>query len=212
MRVVLLGPPGSGKGTLGVMFAQAKNIPHLSTGDMLRKEVAEETKLGREIGPIINSGTLIPDQMMIEVIRHRLGRGDCAKGFVLDGFPRTTAQAIALDAMLSEMRMELDAVLLLTASKKEIVRRLSGRRVCSQCGKIYTAEYAKNACEKCGGRLGIREDDKPEVIEKRLGIYERQTAPLVDYYREKDLILEINGEQSPQKVLSDVLAVLKESD
>ncbi len=208
MRLVLLGPPGSGKGTLGVMFAHAKSIPHLSTGDILRKEMADKTQLGEKIAPIINAGKLIPDERIIDVIKHRLQSKDCANGFVLDGFPRTTAQAIALDIMLSQLRMELDAVLLLNASKKEIVRRLSGRRVCIQCGKIYTVDYKKSVCEKCGGRLGIRDDDKPEVIERRLEVYEKQTAPLVDYYREKDLILEINGEQSPEKVLNDVLAVL----
>src|SRR3989344_6121772 len=149
MRLVLLGPPGSGKGTLGNMFAQSKNIPHLSTGDMLRKEMAGKTLLGEKIAPIFN------------------------------------------------------------VSKKEIVRRLSGRRVCIQCGKIYTVDYAKGVCEKCGGRLGVREDDKPEVVEKRLEVYERQTEPLIGYYREKDVILEINGEQPPEKVLKDVLAILK---
>lgn len=209
MRLVLLGPPGSGKGTLGTMFAQAKNISHLSTGDMLRKEIAEKTQLGEKIAPIVNAGRLIPDDLMIDVLKHRLAAKDCAGGFVLDGFPRTTAQAVALDAMLSQLRMELDAVLLFSVSKNEIVRRLSGRRICIQCGKIYTADYAKSVCEKCGGRLGVREDDKPEVVERRLEVYERQTSPLIDYYREKDLILEVNGEQPPEKVLGDVLSVLK---
>ncbi|MBS3070490.1 adenylate kinase [Candidatus Micrarchaeota archaeon] len=209
MRLVLLGPPGSGKGTLGNMFAQSKNIPHLSTGDMLRKEMAGKTLLGEKIAPIVNAGKLIPDGLMIDVLKHRLAQKDCAGGFVLDGFPRTTAQGVALDTMLSQLRMELDAVLLFNVSKKEIVRRLSGRRVCIQCGKIYTVDYAKGVCEKCGGRLGVREDDKPEVVEKRLEVYERQTEPLIGYYREKDVILEINGEQPPEKVLKDVLAILK---
>ena len=209
MRLVLLGPPGSGKGTLGTMFAKAKNLPHLSTGDILRKEMAEKTQLGEAIAPIVNAGHLIPDEMMIGVIKHRLSRGDCTKGFVLDGFPRTATQAIELDEMLSDLSMELDAVLLLAASKKEIVRRLSNRRVCEKCGTIYAVGYDKGVCEKCGGKLVVREDDKPEVVEKRLEVYEKQTAPLIDYYREKDLILEVNGEQNPQKVLDEVLIVLK---
>lgn len=191
------------------MLSAEKGVPHLSTGDILRKEIADETPLGQKIGPIVNAGKLIPDELMIEVIKTRLEHDDCSEGFVLDGFPRTSAQAIALDSMLSELEMELDAVLLLTASEKEIVRRLSGRRVCIQCGSIYTVRYTKSVCEKCGGRLGVREDDKPEVVKHRLEVYKKQTEPLIDYYREKDLILEVNGEQSPEKVLTDVLAVLK---
>ncbi|HIH20071.1 TPA: adenylate kinase [Candidatus Micrarchaeota archaeon] len=209
MRLVLLGPPGSGKGTLGNTLAKSKGVPHLSTGDMLRQEIADETPLGKKIAPIVNSGKLISDDMIIEVIKNRLGHDDCQEGFVLDGFPRTPAQAVAFDAMLSGLNLELDAVLLLTASKEEIIRRLSGRRLCSQCGTIYAVGYTKAVCEKCGGRLGVRQDDKPDVVKHRLEVYEKQTAPLVDYYREKDLILELNGEQSPDKVLKDVLAVLK---
>lgn len=208
MRIVLLGAPGTGKGTLGKMFAEKKLVPHLSTGDMLRKEISGKTGLGERIAPIVNSGKLIPDELIIEVLKIRLGKADCQDGFVLDGFPRTVTQAIALDAMLSNLNMELNAVLLLNVSQKEIVKRLSGRKTCSQCGTIYAYTYSKAVCEKCGGRLGIREDDKPEVVKKRLEVYEKQTAPLIDYYREKDLILEVNGEQAPEKVLKDTLAVL----
>ncbi|MFH1056268.1 MAG: adenylate kinase [Candidatus Micrarchaeota archaeon] len=208
MRLVLLGPPGSGKGTLGDRLAQAKSVPHLSTGDILRQEIADETDLGKRIAPTVNSGKLISDELMIEVVRHRLEKEDCEEGFVLDGFPRTVAQAIAFDSMLSELNLELDAVLLLVVSQKETVRRLSGRKVCIQCGTIYAAGYSKEVCEKCGGRLGVRGDDKPEVVMKRMQVYETQTSPLVDYYREKDLILEVNGEQTPEKVLSEVLKVI----
>jgi len=209
MRLVLLGPPGSGKGTLGIEIAKAKGIPHINTGDILRQEIADKTELGEKIAPIVNAGKLIPDELMGEVVRKRLGREDCEEGFVLDGFPRTVTQAVALDVLLSELNLELDAVLLLNVSQKEIVRRLSGRRVCIQCGAIYAAGYEKSVCEKCGGRLGIREDDKPEVMKQRMQVYESQTAPLIDYYRTKDLILEVNAEQPPEKVLREVLAVLK---
>ncbi len=210
MRLVLLGPPGSGKGTLGTKLADAKGIPHLSTGDILRMEMGDGTELGRKISPIVNSGKLIPDEMMVEILKKRLEREDCEEGFVLDGFPRTVTQAIAFDSMLSDLNLELDAVLLLVVSQKEVVRRLSGRRVCIQCGSVYPADFRQGVCEKCGGRLGVREDDKPEVMKKRMEVYENQTAPLIDYYRTKDLILEVDGEQNPEKVLKDVLAVLKD--
>lgn len=209
MRVVLLGPPGSGKGTLGTRLAKAKSVPHLSTGEILRKEMSDDTPFGTKIAPIVNSGKLIPDSLIIEMMKNRLQHDDCQEGFVLDGFPRTVAQAIAFDAMLSELNLELDAVLVLSASEKEIVKRLSGRRTCIQCGTIYAYDYTEKVCVKCGGNLATRDDDDPEVVKKRLQVYQDQTSPLVDYYREKDLILEIDGEQKADKVFIDVVSVLK---
>lgn len=209
MRWVLLGPPGSGKGTLGKKLAEAEGIPHINTGDILRQEIADSTELGKRMAPIVNSGRLIPDGLIVELVEKRLEKEDCEEGFVLDGFPRTVAQAVALDALLSKLNLELDGVLLLNVSQKETVRRLSGRKVCIQCGTIYAAGYEKKVCEKCGGRLGLREDDKPEVVRQRMEVYEIQTAPLVDYYRNKDLVFEVDGEQPPEKVLKDVLAVFK---
>jgi len=212
MRIVILGLPGSGKGTVAQQLSQKHGIPQVSTGEILRKAVADETELGKKIAPIIHAGHLVPDDLMIDVIRSRLAADDCQEGFLLDGFPRTVAQAEALDKLLAELNLELDVVLNLIVSQEEIIRRLSKRQTCIQCGTIYAADYAKDVCEKCGGRLGVREDDKPEVVSERLKVYEKQTAPLVDYYGEKDLLIEVGGNGSPEQVFRQVEQIIKGKD
>ncbi|MFH0922881.1 MAG: adenylate kinase [Candidatus Micrarchaeota archaeon] len=212
MRIVILGPPGSGKGTAAQQLSKKHGIPHISTGEILRKAISEQTELGKKIAPVINSGKLIPDDLMVDVIRSRLSADDCQEGFLLDGFPRTVTQAEALDGLLAEINLELDAVVNLIVPDDEVIRRLSKRQTCIQCGTIYAADYTKDVCDKCGGRLGIRQDDKPEVVGERLKVYEKQTSPLVKYYREKDLIIEVNGIGSPEEVFRQVEQVIKGKD
>ena len=213
MRLILLGAPGSGKGTMAADLVQKYQIPHISTGDIFRLNIKSKTALGLEAEQYIQKGALVPDSVTIAMVADRLEQQDCQKGFLLDGFPRTVTQAEALDELLERRQLALNAVVELELSDESILARLSGRRVCSACGKTYNLSSYKprqeGICDDCGGSLYQREDDKPETIRQRLVNYYRQTLPLSDYYEQKKLLVRINNEGEVGSSLQVVLDALK---
>jgi adenylate kinase len=198
MRLVLLGPPGAGKGTQAERIAARYHIAHLSTGDMLREAVAANTEVGRRAGAIMDAGQLVPDEVMNQLVAERLAQPDAAGGFVLDGFPRTLAQAQALDDLLKQRDQRLDAVLELAVDDEALVDRISGRFACARCGAGYHDRFkqpeAEGVCDVCGGHEFVRrEDDKPETVRARLKAYHKQTAPLLPFYRNQGLLAAVDG-------------------
>ena len=196
-RVVLLGPPGAGKGTQAKLLEERLGARQISTGDILRKAVAEQTPLGEQAAEHIRRGELVPDRLIIDLVAERLKEKDCEKGFVLDGFPRTIPQAQSLEEILKKMGLGLDGVLSVQVPDKLIVERLSGRRTCKGCGALYHVVFdppkVAGICNRCGGKLYQRDDDRAETVMNRLKVYDNQTAPLVNYYRERGLLREIDG-------------------
>ncbi|MEN3265185.1 adenylate kinase [Pseudonocardia sp.] len=186
MRLVLVGPPGAGKGTQAEFIAANQSVPKISTGDIFRANVGQGTPLGLQAKKYMDAGQLVPDEVTIDMVRDRLAEPDAADGFLLDGFPRTVPQAEVLDQMLADLGTSLDVVLELVVDDDEVIRRLSGRRTCRGCGKIWHVEFdptkAEGECDRCGGELFQRDDDKPDTVAERLRVYADQTAPLVNYY------------------------------
>jgi adenylate kinase len=214
-RILLLGPPGSGKGTQATALRERWALPHLSSGDLLRGHVKHDTELGRKARPSMERGELVPDGLIIEMMAERLSEPDAAQGYVLDGFPRTVAQAEALDARLVELRQELDAVISLEVPEAEILRRLSGRLTCSNssCNAIYQADTMppKRAglCDRCGSLLIQRADEEPAVIQKRLAVYEEQTAPLLEYYQRSGRVHRVDGTIGVENVVAEIARLLE---
>lgn len=208
MRVIFLGPPGAGKGTQAGMLAAEWGVPHIATGDMLREAVANETRLGLEARAYMDRGDLVPDEVMIGVVAERLEQPDARKGFLLDGFPRTVAQAKALELLLKDRGLELDRVVFFQVSPEELVRRLSGRRVCKRCASNFHVLSAPSkmagVCDRCGGELYQREDDREATVRDRLEIYGKRTSPLLDYYRNRSLLLPVAGEGALEAVASGI--------
>lgn len=198
MRVVLLGPPGCGKGTQAALLRERLGVPHLSTGDMLRSAVEAGTEIGRRAGEIMKRGELVPDDVVVGIVAQRIAHRDCGEGFVLDGFPRTVAQAEALDGMLGERDIRLDRVIEIVIDEDELVRRVTGRLVCPSCNAVYN-EHSKppqreGICDRCGGTgFRRRPDDTAEAVTRRLAAYREETAPLVPYYRGKGLLAQVDG-------------------
>lgn len=213
MRLVLLGPPGAGKGTQAQVLSKDLGIPHISTGDMLREALKAASPLGLKAKTYMETGTLVPDELVIALVKERLSKSDAKKGFILDGFPRTPEQAKSLDESLKELKMPLDAILYFKTSPAVIIRRLSGRRVCGQCGKNYHQVNFKpkteGFCDACGSKLVQRPDDKEETIEKRLKVYEDQTAPLIDYYKKKNILSEISGDLDVRELNAELHKLFK---
>lgn len=198
MRLVLLGPPGAGKGTQAQVLAKDLNAPHVSTGDMLREAIRQGLPAGLKAKEFMDRGDLVPDQLVIDLVAERLKRDDAKNTFILDGFPRTREQAESLDKKLAELKMSLDLVLYFKTSLAVTIRRLSGRRICGQCGKNFHLTNFKpkveGICDACGGKLVQRPDDREEAIEERLKVYEKLTAPLIEYYRKKGNLAEVSGD------------------
>ena len=212
MNLIFLGPPGAGKGTQAKKLVELLGIPQISTGDILREKKKEDSPLGKQIREIMAQGKLVPDEIVVEIVKERLAKPDCEKGFILDGFPRTIPQAEALDKVLEEMGKKLDAVVYIEVPEEELIKRISGRRVCEKCGQeyhiIYKPPKVEGVCDKCGGRLIQREDDKEEVVRKRIEVYNESTAPLIDYYEKKGLLKRINGVASMDEVFESIKRAL----
>lgn len=207
MNIVLLGAPGAGKGTQAAKLVEKYGFAHISTGDILRAAVKNQTPLGIEAKKYMDAGDLVPDELVIGLVKERLKDDDTKAGFILDGFPRTSAQAVALSSELTELERPLDAALLVDVDKEVIIGRLTSRRMCRDCGYIGTA--ADKTCPKCGGEMYQRDDDNEATVRNRLDVYESSTAPLIDYYRGCGLLVEINGDQDPEVVFADVQKALK---
>ena len=206
MNIVLLGAPGAGKGTQAQKLVEDFGVAHISTGDLLRAAVKAGTKLGVKAKEYMDAGQLVPDKLVVDLVKERLAADDAKKGFILDGFPRNTAQAVTLDSALADMGLSLDAALLVDVKAEVIVERLSSRRTCRDCG--YTAPAGVDVCPSCGGEMYQRDDDKPETIQNRLNVYESQTAPLVEYYKGKGLLKVVDGDRPVDDVYADVKELL----
>lgn len=213
MNVVLLGAPGAGKGTQAAKMVESFGLPHISTGDIFRKAVADGTPLGLEAKRYMEAGELVPDEVTIDIVKERLSQPDAANGFILDGFPRTVPQADALGAALGSMGTGLDAVVLVDVPRDALVDRLTARRQCRACGRIYNVMGDMPAdpavCDVCGGEVYQRADDTVETVTNRLDVYDRNTSPLVEYYRDKGLLKPVDGDRDVDAVFADVAAIVR---
>jgi len=207
MNLIFLGPPGVGKGTIAKEIVKEKSIPQISTGDLLRAAVKEGSELGKKAKEYMDAGRLVPDDLVINLLKERISKDDCKNGFILDGFPRTIPQAEAL-----EREVKIDKVLNFKALNETIIQRLSGRRTCKSCNAIYHLKNippkAEGKCDKCGGELFQRDDDKPEAIKKRLEVYQQQTSPLIDFYKEKGILVDIETEKPIPEIIADTIAAI----
>ena len=207
MKLILLGAPGAGKGTQAARLADAYQIPHISTGDIFRANLKAETPLGLKAKEYMDQGLLVPDDLTVDLVMDRLSQPDCTNGYILDGFPRTLAQAAALDA-----KVEMDAAVDVEVPDENIINRMAGRRVCSSCGEPYHIEYKvpqqENVCDRCGSPLMIRKDDEAETVKKRLVVYHEQTAPLIDHYQAAGKLIAVDGTKSVEAVTQDIMAAL----
>ena len=207
MNIVLLGPPGVGKGTVAAILSEKYRIPHISTGNMLREAISKGTELGKQAKEFVDAGKLVPDELVTRMVKERIAQPDCKSGFILDGYPRTSAQAKALQEFAA-----IDAVLDFKAPFKTIVERISGRRTCRKCSAVYHIKYnppkKEGACDKCGGELYQRSDEKPGIVTERLKVYEEQNKPLIDYYRNEELLTEIDASYH----ITEIEKIVKQCD
>lgn len=212
MQLLLMGPPGAGKGTQAVKLVEKFSIPQISTGDMFRTAVKEGTELGKKAKACMDAGTLVPDEVTIGIVRERLSKDDCKGGFILDGFPRNVEQAKALEKILDELNLKLTKVLNIHVPAADLIERAVGRRICKKCGATYHVKFnapkVDNVCDNCGENLYQRADDNEETMKNRLSVYEESTRPLIDYYEKVGLYTEIDGRQAIDKVTEDLVNVL----
>lgn len=213
MRLVLLGPPGAGKGTQASAIVKKYNIPHISTGDIFRENIKQGTELGKKAKEYMDKGLLVPDDLVVSIVKDRILEEDCKAGFLLDGFPRTVNQGEALDDELSQMNLKLDKVINIEVEKEVLIERAIGRRICKNCSATYHIKFnlpkKEGICDICGGKLYQRDDDTRETVEKRIEVYQKQTKPLIDYYVEKGLILNVDGTKPIDELFKEIVKVLE---
>ena len=213
MHILLMGPPGAGKGTQAAELVKAFDIPHISTGDMFRAAIKGGTELGKKAKGYMDEGKLVPDEVTIGIVHERLSKDDCKKGFILDGFPRTVEQADALTGILKDLGLSLTRVLNISVPSEDLIERATGRRICKKCGATYHVKFnppkKEGICDVCGGELFQRGDDTAETMKNRLSVYEAQTKPLIEYYEKAGIYTEVDGRQAIDKVTKDLVEVLK---
>lgn len=212
MKIVMLGAPGAGKGTQAKMIAAKYQIPHISTGDIFRANIKNGTGLGKKAKSYMDQGLLVPDELTVDLVIDRLAQDDCKNGYILDGFPRTIPQAEALDAALAKLGEKMDYAIDVDVPDENIVSRMSGRRACTGCGATYHIVYNPSkkgeCCEVCGEKLILRDDDKPETVQKRLNVYHEQTQPLIDYYTKQSILRTVDGTQDMNDVFAEIVKIL----
>ncbi|MBU5678107.1 adenylate kinase [Alkaliphilus sp. MSJ-5] len=212
MRLILLGPPGAGKGTQAAAIVEKYNIPHISTGDIFRYNIKQGTELGKKAKGYMDQGLLVPDEVVVEIVEDRLKQEDCTGGFLLDGFPRTVVQAEALDKVLANMDGALDRVINIEVDKGILVERAVGRRICRECGATFHVKYNPSTkgenCDQCGGNLYQRDDDNEETVTKRIEVYLKETTPLIEYYSKQDKLVTIDGDRRINEVFEDIVTSL----
>ncbi len=214
MKIIMLGAPGAGKGTQAKMIAEKYSVPHISTGDIFRANIKNGTELGAKAKEYMDKGLLVPDELTCDLVVDRIQQDDCKNGYILDGFPRTIPQAEALDNALTKLNESIDYAINVEVPDENIVNRMSGRRACVGCGATYHIKYnapaKENVCDTCGAELVLRDDDKPETVQKRLTVYHEQTQPLIDYYTKKGVIAEVDGTVDMQDVFAAICTILGE--
>jgi len=212
MKIIMLGAPGAGKGTQAKMIAEKYSVPHISTGDIFRANIKNQTELGMEAKKYMDEGKLVPDELTVRILLDRVAKDDCANGYVLDGFPRTIPQAEVLNDALEKAGDKIDYAIDVDVPDENIVRRMSGRRACVTCGATYHIVHVppkqENICDKCGSELILRDDDKPETVLNRLKVYHEQTQPLIDYYTAKGILKTVDGTKDMNDVFADITAIL----
>lgn len=213
MKIIMLGAPGAGKGTQAKKLSARYSIPHISTGDIFRANIKNGTELGTKAKNYMDKGLLVPDELVLELIMDRFTEADCKEGYVLDGFPRTIPQAEALDAALNKINEQIDCAVEVDVSDTAIIKRMSGRRACPVCGATYHIKSIPpkrdGLCDNCGSELILRDDDKPETVEKRLAVYHEQTKPLLKYYRDKGILKSVDGLKDADETFQDIVEILK---
>ena len=214
MKIIMLGAPGAGKGTQAKMIAEKCGIPHISTGDIFRANIKNGTELGAKAKEYMDKGLLVPDELVCDLVVDRIQQADCEKGYILDGFPRTIPQAEALENALNAIEQKLDYAIDIDVPDENIINRMSGRRACVGCGATYHVLFnptkVEGKCDVCGESLILRDDDKPETVKKRLDVYHTQTQPLINFYTERKVLVEVDGTQSMDKVFDDIMKILGE--
>lgn len=214
MRLIMLGAPGAGKGTQAARVAERFRIPHISTGDIFRANIKNGTELGKKAKSYMDAGELVPDELVCDLVADRIAQPDCGEGFILDGFPRTIPQAEALDEAVRKAGTPIDFAVDIEVPDEHIISRMGGRRACLSCGATYHVVYnppkKEDVCDRCGGKLVLRDDDRPETVKNRLDVYHAQTQPLIDYYKDKKVLVTVDGTQSMDDVFSAILEKLGE--
>lgn len=212
MKIIMLGAPGAGKGTQAKKIAEKYGVPHISTGDIFRANIKNGTELGKKAKTYMDQGLLVPDELVVELVADRITQEDCANGFVLDGFPRTIPQAEALDAALAKMGTSMDYAIDVDVPDENIINRMGGRRACLECGATYhivtIPTKVDGICDTCGSKVVLREDDKPETVQKRLEVYHAQTQPLIEYYKKQDVLRTVDGTQPMDEVFEAIVNIL----
>ena len=212
MKIIMLGAPGAGKGTQAIMIAEKYGIPHVSTGDIFRANIKNNTPLGQEAKTYMDKGALVPDELTVKILLDRVAKDDCKNGYVLDGFPRTLVQADVLKDALNKLNDSIDYAINVDVPDENIIKRMSGRRACLKCGATYHIEHVppkkEGICDNCGEALVLRDDDKPETVQKRLSVYHEQTQPLIEYYNKEGILKNVDGTQDMNKVFEDITKIL----